>query len=154
MAGRLQVTVLPKEEGRLYFTGLTYTLNKLQCTQLLLNQSSRLATILDLHQQAPGDLAEKSSTKKTSPSAPPAVRVGAAPGMASSEPKHSLFSVAGKPMFGGDKTGGKRSPDEGTSWSSGVEGAGDETSKLPNRTVSSPTENLLQVTEASVDLLK
>ncbi|CBZ54005.1 conserved hypothetical protein [Neospora caninum Liverpool] len=42
-----EVTVLPKEEGRLFFTGLTYTLNKLQCTQLLLHQSPRLLALLD-----------------------------------------------------------------------------------------------------------
>ncbi|EPT28234.1 hypothetical protein TGME49_268330 [Toxoplasma gondii ME49] len=42
-----EVTVLPKEEGRLFFTGLTYTLNKLQCSQLLLHRSPRLLSLLD-----------------------------------------------------------------------------------------------------------
>lgn len=41
-----QVTVMPRETGRLYFVGLSYTLNRVQCCQLLLRQSAHLHAFL------------------------------------------------------------------------------------------------------------
>ncbi|PHJ19738.1 transport protein trs120 [Cystoisospora suis] len=136
-----EVTVLPKEEGRLYFTGLTYTLNKLQCTQLLLNQSSRLAAILDLQQQA-GDSVEKSSAKKTSQSSTAAKGT-----LAMTSEKKTLLSSPGasKTIFGGDKRGGA-----GSLWRSKIEAEDKPVEDDADRQI----ESLLQVTEASVDLLK
>lgn len=135
---------MPKEEGRLYFTGLTYTLNKLQCTQLLLNQSSRLAAILDLQQQ-PRDSVEKSSSNMTSQSS----KKNAAKGtLAITSEKKALSSSPGatKTIFGGDR----KERGAGSLWRSRIE-AGD---KLLEDDADPQIESLLQVTEASVDLLK
>ncbi|PFH34455.1 hypothetical protein BESB_064860 [Besnoitia besnoiti] len=69
-----EVTVLPKEEGRLFFTGLTYTLNKLQCTQLLLHQSARLASLLDADMKNPEGLASRDPEKARASPAGSALR--------------------------------------------------------------------------------
>ncbi|OEH74788.1 hypothetical protein cyc_05062 [Cyclospora cayetanensis] len=41
-----EVTVMPRETGYLYFTGLSYTLNRVQCCQLLVRQSEKLDGLL------------------------------------------------------------------------------------------------------------
>ena len=42
----LQVTMMPRETGFLYFAGLSYTLNRVHCCQLLVRQSDRLDALL------------------------------------------------------------------------------------------------------------
>lgn len=45
----VQVTVLPLETGRLYFAGLSYTLNRVHCCQILARQNARLWQLLEKH---------------------------------------------------------------------------------------------------------